>query len=330
MKKIFLLLSAVMMTVGVMAENKLPRDFFGVQLGKSTLSEVANTITRCGGKEVKRDSTEILYKLRCMHEGTEFSSIRVVFINDTLYSFAFVDSCGGSCTSAINTLVNRFEHKYPALDHMTPDSTSETKSLGLTDDSTLVIINTKSGGYHCVYSDFAKLSSMYVSLAAIVTNYDDNKVTGIAGVKFGDSKASVKKVIDAKADKLLESDAHSINYCGVKIGGIDYDYAKFFFSAEKGLVSVNLQKPFYSWQEEEAILTYESLKAQYSRKYTNLKVRKDEKDAKICACGIGIDGSIFPIFITLSKGVSHGGSIMYYVQVDYYYRNRSSMYDDEI
>ena len=163
-------------------------------------------------------------------------------------------------------------------------------------------------------------------------NYaEENKVYGVAGVKFGDSRETVRKVISSKANQLLESDSHSLNFYKVKIGGTTYDYATFYFTQGKGLVSVNLQSCFYSWREEEAKMTYENVVSQYKRKYTNFEVVKDKSDEKAAICGAYIDGYEYkPIIITLTRSLSRGGDIMYYVQIDYYFDRKAGMYDDEI
>lgn len=208
---------------------------------------------------------------------------------------------------------------------------------GREDNNSLIITMHNDTACICVY--FAEKRFQEMMTDAIFRLYmstnlnyaEENKVYGVAGVKFGDSMESVRKIISSKADKLLESDSHSLTYYKVKIGGMTYDYAIFYFSGTQGLVSVNMESSFYSWRKEEALLAFESVKTQYSRKYTNFSVIQDKRDEKVCVCGAFIDGYDYvPIIITFQKSLSRGGDMMYYVQVDYYYDRRDKMYDDEI
>ena len=49
---------------------------------------------------------------------------------------------------------------------------------------------------------------------------EENKVYGVAGVKFGDSKQAVKSVILYKSESLVDEDTHSITFGKTRIGGI--------------------------------------------------------------------------------------------------------------
>ena len=120
-------------------------------------------------------------------------------------------------------------------------------------------------------------------------------------------------------------------YKDTKVGGRTYDYAIFYFKPGQGLVSANLQSAFYEWRKEEALMCFEGIKSQYSGKYTNFKIVMDDEEEKICSCGAFTDGyKYLPISISFSKGLSKGGDIMYYVEVDYYYFSRENLYNDEI
>lgn len=185
-----------------------------------------------------------------------------------------------------------------------------------------------------------KIISIFVALFVVTTmmanvvdslNYaEKNKVYGVAGVKFGDSKQNVKNVILTKSKGISSEDSHCTTFYDVSVGGRIYDYATFYFSANQ-LVSVNLQDAFYSWRKEEALMQFENVKSQYERKYSNLTELKDEEDLKGYNCGAYIDGYDYkPILISFQKSLSKGGDIMYYVQVDYYNHRTDNLYDDEI
>jgi hypothetical protein len=349
MKRLFIILAAVCMAVSGMAGVTIPQNIYGLRLGKSTKQEVHQILT-AKGLELYRDeidSVDYVYRGTCMHEGMEFSGIVTRYMGDTLFYIGFAAKCDSLCDDFGKAFLQRIHSKY---DQLQPgDSaihyalfTAEADSSGLykwgrTDGNTLIVTLHNDTTCMCWYfADSFMFSYMLNQFLeyykAEDPNYsEENKVTGVAGVKFGDSREIVRKVITAKAEQLLESDMYSLNFYKVKIGGLTYDYATFYFAPGKGLISVNLQSSFYSWQEEEAEMVYEGLTTQYGRKYTNLKVLADEPEEKASACGAYVDDyDYLPIIISLRKSLSRGGDIRYYVQVDYYSARRESMYDDEI
>lgn len=348
MKRLFIILAAAVMAVSMMAqETIIATNILGVKLGYSTKTEVDNILTSQGFEFVSDISDTINYGYigKCQHEGMEFGGVVTRYLQDSLIFLGFYGSCDSACTDYGKAFTERIHAKYNYL----PDADTTLYGILLTsdakgsetwtkkDDRSLIVTIRNDTLCACIYFANERVKEIIVNeMASMLKDFSpdyakENKVTGVAGVKFGDSRETVRKTIFTKADKILESDAHSLNYYKVKIGGVTYDFATFYFSGAKGLVSVNMQSSFYSWRKEEAKMAYESVKAQYSRKYTNFKVIKDDPEEKACTCGAFIDGYDYaPIIITFQKSLSRGGDIMYYVEVDYYHARRKGMYDDEI
>lgn len=348
MKRIFIIFIAAMMALGGMAKTTIQNTFMGIKLGKASQEEVQRVLAS-QGFELQTDTGGFyMYHGNCQVEGVPVNKLVTRFLDDTLTMMVFGNACENSCDSLKRIIDTNVENKYGFL--QSGDSSTFIKMLVLgsdipldakfwsrMDEETSFMYTNSDSGYVFIYlaENFMwhRLAKSFNEvLKESSPDYaEENKVTGVAGVKFGDEKNRVRQVISAKAQKLLESDAHSLDYYKVKIGGTTYDYATFFFADGKGLVSVNLQSKFYSWSEEEARMAYENVISQYRRKYTNFKVIKDEPNEKASSCGAFIDGyDYLPILITFHKSLSRGGDIMYYIQVDYYYSRRDSLYDDEI
>lgn len=186
--------------------------------------------------------------------------------------------------------------------------------------------------FSCWYVDEAYIRQLLTKVYESLPDYaEENRVYGVAGVKFGDDRETVRRAIALKSEELSDSDSHSLCFYKTRIGGTTYDFATFYFVQGKGLISVHLQMPFSVWKREEAIMSYENIVAQYRRKYSNFKVITDKEEDKLCTCGAYIDGYNYPpISIWFEKSLSEGGDIMYYVIVSYYEGRRANLYDDEI
>lgn len=356
MKKLFILIAAVVLTASVMAEDVLQQNFLGVTIGKTPRSKVISIMKSQGFELVSQEdfndrNSKYTFSGTYKHEGVEFHTIITSFLSDTLFIFCLQDSCGADKVSEYaGTLQTNLEKKYGSL--KTADSTL--LFLALTDsadhygvqtwsrmdDNSMLVSMKAEAKVACMYVDQNLYLNMLMkgllqqweeALNESPDYKEENKVYGVAGVKFGDDMATVRKVIAPKSDRLVDSDAHMLTYYKTKIGGLTYDYATFYFMQGKGLVSVNLQNAFYSWKKEEAEMAYEVIIAQFKRKYSNLQVRKDERDEKMSTCGAYIDGYAYPpIIITFQKSLSKGGDIMYYVTVSYYEMRKENLYDDEI
>jgi len=346
MKKLFFILAAVLMAANMWAANTIQDTFMGLKLGQASQREVRDVLSS-KGFELLADSGGVLaYRGNWKVEGVPVNNVVANFYDGTLAMIVVAKNCEDKCDSLQQILETNLDKKYGSLQ-------SGDSSICLSIFSTGVVYPDmkrwtkmdKSTAFMYAKSDTAFIL-LYVAEKFVVDQFtevlnaasktspdyaEENKVTGVAGVKFGDEKESVRKVITAKAQEFIASDAHSLNFYKVKIGGITYDYVTFYFAAGKGLVSVNMQRAFHSWQQEEARMAYENTINQFSHKYSNLKVLQDDPDEKLSTCGAFIDGYDYkPIIITLQKSLSKGGDIMYYVQVDYYYSRRENLYDDEI
>ena len=347
MKRLFIILTAAVMAVGMMAENIIPSDLLGIKLGYTVKKDV-DMILKHQGLEyvaVPDDSTNYVYVGSCRHEGMDFGSVVTRYVADTVVFLGLYKVSDRTETNFCKDFIERIHSKYDHLPKadttlwvmMLTSDAKGMESWSRKDDKNLIVTFHNDTLCSCVYFAAERVNEIMVNeLTKIVIesspDYAEvNKVTGVAGVKFGDSKEYVKRVMSSKNYRLLDSDDHSILYIDARIGGTTYDFARFYFKSGEGLVAVNLQKAFYDWKKEEAEMCLKNIVSLYGGKYTNLEKIKDEEDSKLYKCGSYIDGYKYPpIFISFSKSLSRGGNIMYYVQVDYYEMRIKTLYDDEI
>ena len=347
MKRLFILFAVAVLAVSMMAKTTIQNTFMGLKLGQASQNEVQSVLSSQGFELLSDTGGFYMYQGNYQLIDVPIKNVITRFLNDTLILMMFATGCENKCDSLIPIIDTNVENRYGLLQDGDSSTVIKMFSAGMlslnmkqwarTDGETSFLYAKSDSGYVFMYIAEEYLSNYFTKLAIkalmeVSPDYaEENKVTGVAGVKFGDSKETVRQVISTKAEKLLEADAHSLNYYEVKIGGITYKYATFYFDARKGLVSVNMQSSFYSWRKEEAEMSYENVAAQYKRKYTNFKVLKDEPDEKICICGAYSDDYDYkPILISFHKSLSRGGDIMYYIEVDYYFSKRRTLYDDEI
>ena len=355
MKRFLIFSLAAIFASSLFAQNVLPQTFLGLTIGKTPKSEVSPILKSQGFELVAQEDVnatiaKYIFSGTYKHEGVEFHTIATSFLSDTLFIFCLQDSCGADRVAEVSgTLQTNLEKKYGRLE--TADSTllfmmlkdsadrCGVETWSRMDEHTMLISIKSEAKVTCMYVDwdlyFNMMMKSLMQLSEALNDLPDykeeNKVYGVAGVKFGDDMATVRRVIAAKSDKLTDSDAHTLTYYKTEIGGSTYDFATFYFIQGKGLVSVNLQNAFYSWRKEEAEMAYEGIISQFKRKYSNFQVRQDERDEKMCTCGAYIDGYDYPpIIITFQKSLSKGGDIMYYVMVSYYEMRKANLYDDEI
>lgn len=360
MKRFYLFAIAMVSALSMLAETNVQNTFFGCTLGKSTTEEVQNAITAQGFKLhesidsiIHNDTYEIHfsrydYEGEYDHEGLTFHTIGVSFLNDTFFAILMQDSCNGSCVKYSKIVQEKLNKKYGSLE--IADSTLLFKQItdsaefwGIKtwsrhDEHTMVMTSSSDTIYGCSYiSEDMYYNLLLSGLRQLVDEFNNlpnycekNRVYGVAGVKFGDNRETVRRIIGLKSDRLLDSDSHTLQYYNTTIGGTIYEHTTFYFANGK-LVSVDLQKPFFSWRKEEALMAFENIKSQYERKYSNLKMTTDKDEEKYCLCGAYIDGYDYPpIFISFQKSLSKGGDIMYYVGVSYYVARTEHLYDDEI
>lgn len=351
MKRIFFIAIALFTISTMVANITIPTKFDGIVLGYSTSKEV-NEILLSKGLQLSTevvDSTfseiqEVTYLGKYIHEEMSFDGVVARYMNDTVTQLNFVGYCDSVCVDYAKSFIEKVHSKYDALESAdntwyvigaTRDAEGYT-TWSRKDEESIVLTMHNDSVCACIYIAEKRLFDLGLHLAfekvkQTSPDYaEENKVYGVGGVKFGDSKAYVKSVMYSKSDILLEEDAHSMLFTDVKIGGVTYDFARFYFSSNK-LVSVNFQSAFHSWRKEETLMKFESIKSQYERKYSNLTELKDEEDLKVYQCGAYIDGyDYLPILISFQKSLSKGGDIMYYVVVEYYSHRTVNLYDDEI
>ncbi|HCS87611.1 MAG TPA: hypothetical protein DIW30_04120 [Bacteroidales bacterium] len=298
-------------------------------------------------------TVEYAYEGDYYHEGHDFHYTELYFFGDTLTAVKMCDTCTINCQKQMETLQTNLEREYGHLE--TADSTflfflvnmvdtiDESNPWSRYDGHNIISISSSDTTIVCSYISNDVLQN-YINkrmrLALYILNdilhsdnpnySEENKVYGVAGVKFGDSRETVRKVIGAKSEELSDYDSHSLTYYKTQIGGTTYDFATFYFKQGK-LVSASLEKPFYSWRKEEALMYLEAIKSQYERRYSNFRVVTDEEEKKFYTCGAYIDEyDYLPISISFKKSVSKGGDIMYYIDIDYYLVRVEGLYDDEI
>lgn len=161
-----------------------------------------------------------------------------------------------------------------------------------------------------------------------------NKVTGVAGVQFGDSKAKAKRILNSRSQRIYSLDRNKLDCYNIEIGGFCYNHATFDFEPGKGLVSVYMEISTPTWKKEEAIMLYRAIVYSYAAKYSNLVELADGEDAKVSVCG-AFDENYFPgmgirpITIFFQKGMSRDGNMFYYIVVSYFgSRNSTPPHDD--
>lgn len=352
MKRMFFIVVALF-TISIMVANvTIQTNFDGIVLCQSTREEIKELFASKGFVLTKDTANNIKglevyvekYSGAYQHEGMIFETIDLFYLDDTVNMITFEKKYDTAYIENANNLLEKIHSKYNELENCDSSAFAlnlakdeeGVKTWSRTDDQYMVITQQNDSLCSCTYIAFNNF--IYVSLRHAlesIKKYDinfaeENKVYGVGGVKFGDSKASVKSVILSKSERIVSEDAHSITFRDTKIGGVTYDFATFYFSSNQ-LISVNLQDAFDSWRKEEALMKFKSIKDQYGRKYSNLTELKDEEDLKGYQCGAFIDGyDYLPIIISFEKSLSRGGDIMYYVLVDYYDNRRESLYDDEI
>lgn len=359
MKKLFFILAAALMTASVMAEVKsINPTACGITVGGTTktgktLSQWAdilkdyrpmNSIVAKADQEVMLGNFEV--------EGFHMSLMDMELINDTVYQLSFYeDSPYADCWDLYKDLAFALRDKYAHFEDVTT-------SIKLNNDSAVTFYKTDgktnilftafpksiSITLTSVYFDEIKMQRLYDEMRGLFTsktgpNYDEkNKVTAIAGVRFGESKTSTINAFKNRGT-FLENEGNLTYFTNVNFGGAAYDLATLYFQYDSRrydnvLAAAKFEKTFYEWRKEEAIMTFESIVSKYQAKYTNYKLIKDEEDAKIAICGMFEDdydnGNFPPIIISLELGVSRGGDKFYYVTVSYFDKRMSRVANDDI
>ena len=180
-----------------------------------------------------------------------------------------------------------------------------------------------------VANDSIKSNQDNKSTSITPQNVGENKVSGVAGVMFGDSKRSVYRALYSRCEH-IERGKDLLKIYKLRVGGFLYEFCMFYFDKNNGLVSVMLQKPFRIDEKEEALMTLDDIKWQYQQKYSNMRLDVDNNEAKIYSCGASEQDYPYPpITISFHKSLSDRGKMWYYVQVIYYlYKGNKYEVDD--
>ena len=351
MKKLFIILAAVCMAVSGMAQTHLPRTYCGCTLGKTTYSDVNATHSKLP------ESARLVWGLAnskevCVYAGDfvvedhHFSILSLKFHNDTLYKMEFRDEEVNNDIMELNrAFIHNYKKKYSPLKKWLSSEDSDDEefvSCSKTDGEICVnMLGSKRSleltySYERIANDALRAS--FGSLR-IGPNYDEkNKVTSIAGVRFGETLTNTINAFKQRGT-LLKNDGKEVYFSDVTFGGLSYNNAVFYFQYDTKrfcnvLAAAKFEKNFYEWRKEEALMTYESVVHTFQEKYTNCTVLIDEDYKKAMVCGMlesdYEDGNIPPITITLDLGVSRGGDKYYYVTVTYFGMNMSDSATEDI
>ncbi len=351
MKKVIALVVVMACAMSMMAEVAIQSTFNGCTLGKSTKSEVIKNMLDAGASINSSQETVVSFVGgNISAEGIEFPVFVVSFIEDTLSNVLFIGDKRKLSAEQLASVKEKYS-KLPLSEEDKEDLKEKRDSIALrlgaflsdvwaykdNKNSLFVTLNDTM----CVFMYSAdeyigRLAERKVRDKIIKTlpNYDEaNAVKSVAGCVFGDTRQNVTNKFRSKADNIIDSDSHSVMYSGVSFGGNHFKRGTLYFINDK-FVACKFETEFYTWRYEEAKATYDGLCAQYDRKYTNGSHFDEDKDNMFSAYGMLQDdyegGLMYPIVISIHKGVSQGGDSYYYVSVSYFERRRSAIYDDEI
>lgn len=360
MKRFYLFAIAMFSVLSMLAETSVQNTFLGCTLGKSTTEEVQKAITAQGFKLqesidsiIHNDTYEIHFSRYDYdgdydHEGQTFHAIGVSFLNDTFFAILMQDSCNGNCIQYTKIVQKKLNKKYGSLE--VADSTllfkqitDSAEFLGVKtwsrhDEHTMVMTSSSDSIFGCSYiSEDTYYNLLFSGLRQLVDEFNNlpdycekNKVYGVAGVKFGDDRETVRRIIAPKSDRMLDSESNTLEYYKTIVGGTTYQYATFYFIQGR-LAAAFFYQPFALWEKEEALMFLSSVKSQYEKKYSNMRTITDEDNEKLYACGAYIDDyNYLPIIIQFKKAINKGNKIMYYVIVSYYQMRTNNLYNDEI
>ena len=359
MKKLFLLFATAMMAVSVMAEKSiLSPTVCGLTVGETTtngktMAQWDELIQHEGMiSHVSYSKTDQVLYGEFIVEGLRMSLMHIEFINDTIYKISFEErSPYADCWDAYKDLAYKIRDKYASLEDLTDP-------VKLDNDSAVMIFKTdgKTRLLFAAYPDRIAyeltsehfndiyLQNLYEEFNTLFTgktgpNYDEkNKVTSIAGVKFGETRTNTINAFKQRGTFMKNEDKVTY-FSNVSFGGSTFNIATFYFqydSRRKDVVlsAARFEKNFYEWRKEEAEMMFKAVASRFKDKYTNYTVLYDEEDKKAVVCGMLDDnysnGKMPPIIISFELGVSRGGDKFYYVTVSYFEDRMSNAASDDI
>lgn len=359
MKRLFIILAAVCMTASVWAvEKSINPTACGISVGQTNktgknLLEWEDILKdyRPMNSIVVNDNQEVLIGNFTV-EGFHMSVIDIQLMNDTVYQISFYeDSPYADCWDSYKDLAFKLRDKYAHFENVTTPVEFDNDSAVMffkTDGKTQILfaaypksisLTLTSVHFHDIL--IKRMADELNTLFSGKTgpNYDEkNKVTSVAGVRFGETRTNTINAFKQRGT-FLQNENKITYFSDVNFGGATYNVATLFFQYDNRrydmvFAAARFEKNFYEWRKEEALMMYESVVSTFKRKYTNCKVFKDEDDSKITYCGMLDDnyenGKMPPIVIAFELGVSRGGEKFYYVTVSYFGLKMSSAAADDI
>ena len=333
---------------------RLPRTLCGCTLGQTTNNDL-------WGKDSKIPQSEnipsllavsdhtIVYKGDFLVEGNHFAILSLSFYKDTLYRLEFHEIELNSEQWDVNQIfVKNLRLKYKDIADYLSNSNDVDGLVSVTksDEKTHLIahgakheLNYKIEDARLAEEEWNnELQSVFGNIKS-GPNYDEkNKVTSIAGVRFGETRTNTINAFKQRGT-FIKNESNITYFSNVSFGGSTYSIAKFYFEYDKRryenvLAAAKFEKNFYEWRREEAVMMYEAVTSSFSSKYTNGTIIKDEEDEKMMVFGMlsddYADGKIPPIIVSLDLGISRGGDKFYYVSVSYFEQRMSSVDSDDL
>lgn len=348
-----------MLSVGAFAEiSSIPTNILGCKLGKTTPSEFNNQMRRIGGVKFCDTLLFVGYEGNFEVDGFQAQKCVSYFLNDSAAVFVFGDTIGKNDVAEYEAyLSNKYKNLQSAdnnfiigmmLDSLISMSGISLQKKSWIDDEQNVLIFMHNDSIKTASIVFLSMERLFYAFASKIVeesikngpDYDEkNMVTGVAGVKFGDSRIKVLESLNRRfgADAVIEDVAENeVKISNRTVGGSKWDFIIFYFKwnnerHKNELISVNLQRHFRTWRKEEAEYFFDNVKSQYSGKYTNERCNDNDEDSKYCFYGMIPEGyDMPPISVSLTKSLSVGGELFYYITVDYFAKYRSGRHNDDI
>lgn len=285
-------------------------------------------------------------------EGFHMSVMDMELINDTVYKLSFYErSPYADCWDSYKDLTFELRDKYAHFEDATepfPFNRDSVVTFFKTDGKTMILfvaepqnISITLINVHFLNIKTSRLAEEMVSALTAKTgpNYDEkNKVTSIAGVRFGETKTNTITVFKQRGT-FLQNEGNLTHFANLSFGGSLFKMATFLFQYDSWrkdnvLAAAKFENNFYEWRKEEALMMYEAIVSRFQGKYTNCTIIEDGDESKMMVCGMLEDeyeeGKIPPIIVSFSKAVSRGGDMFYYVTVSYFVQKMSSVAADDI
>lgn len=155
----------------------------------------------------------------------------------------------------------------------------------------------------------------------------------VAGVSLGDGYDNVERTLEQRYGSTIFKEYNEILYQDISIGGITYDFSKFYFVyrpeiKERRLNQVYLSSYFKLSELNKAKSHRDYIASIYAKKYNDIEERIDDDGFKYYVCSYNPYSDFYRIGIFLYKEESKGGETFYYVGVSYGPYYKSSSLDD--